>query len=95
MPLPRTPRRRKPGGYGIRPYGAPRGLHFPGWPPCFPGSVGRAFTPAANRAGMESAPHTGCAPSKSNPWTLQGGAAKQLPPPCINPAPVRHTMRND
>ena len=25
----------------------PRGLHFPGWPPCFPGSVGRAFTPAA------------------------------------------------
>ena len=25
----------------------PRGSHFPGWPPCFPGSVGRAFTPAA------------------------------------------------
>ena len=25
----------------------PRGLHLPGWPPCFPGSVGRAFTPAA------------------------------------------------
>ena len=42
-----TPRRREPGGYGIRPYGAPRGLYFPGWPPCFPGSVGRAFTPAA------------------------------------------------
>ena len=42
-----TLRRRKPGGYGIRPYGVPRGLHFPGRPPCFPGSVGRAFTPAA------------------------------------------------
>ena len=23
------------------------GVAFPGWPPCFPGSVGRAFTPAA------------------------------------------------
>ena len=42
-----TPRRREPGGYGIRPYGVPRESHFPGWPPCFPGSVGRAFTPAA------------------------------------------------
>ena len=47
MPLPQTPHRREPGGYGIRPYGAPRGLHFPGRPPCFPGFVGRAFTPAA------------------------------------------------
>ena len=47
MPLPQTPHRREPGGYGIRPYGVPWGLHFPGRPPDFPGSVGRAFTPAA------------------------------------------------
>ena len=132
-----TLRCRKPGGYGIRPYGAPRGLDFPGWPPCFPGSVGRAFTPAApltiqNRehsrrrgarrdegippygrpggrgnpiwpvvpgryVGEGHAPPANPAPPRTgrigtppraqaalhpnpNPWTLQGGAAKQLPP---------------
>ena len=50
---------------------------------------------AANRADRESAPRTGCAPSKSKPLDPARRGGKTIALPCINPAPVRHTMRND
>ena len=37
-------------------FAARRGLRFPGWPPCLPGPVGRAFTPAAHWQFQKTAP---------------------------------------
>ena len=42
-----APRRRKPGRYGIGPYRGVRCGRVCGWPRGLPGTVGRAFTPAA------------------------------------------------
>ena len=66
------------------------GGHFPGWPPCLPGPVGRAFTPAAHWQFQKMAPcaAAGCGGMRaSRPTAARAVAAIRSRPPHIAQTP--------